>query len=132
MRKMAIIILLILFSLPAYSPIRQVAYIEQSPEINYYQRLIDAITFVESHNGRYVYNAAADAVGWFQVRDIRVHHYTRLTGSDYVLEDFYDYDLSREMFLYFASGKSYERSAKSWNGSGPLTEIYWNKVKAAL
>lgn len=41
-------------------------------------------------------------------------------------------DFRSEMFVYFAQGKTMERAAKDWNGSGAMTEIYWNKVKAIL
>lgn len=94
--------------------------------------LIKAVTWVEVADGRDLYNEAENAVGWFQIRQIRVDHYNYLTGSDYKLEDFYDYELSREMFIYFARGKTFEQAAKDWNGSGVMTESYWQKVKSAL
>ena len=87
---------------------------------------------VESQNGKYLYNAKENAVGWFQIRPVRVIHYNQLTGSNYVLNDFYDYDLSRKMFLYYASGKTYELAAKNWNGSGPMTKDYWRKIQKQL
>lgn len=100
--------------------------------INYYEPLMRAITKVESMDGRFVWNQQEKAVGWFQIRQVRVDHYNQLTKLTYKLTDFYDYTLSRDMFLYFARGKSYERAAKDWNGSGPMTETYWKKVRRYL
>lgn len=114
------------------SPTYPVLYIEQSEGINAYEPLIRAVTYVESLHGKYVYNAEEKAVGWFQIRQIRVDHYNSLLGTDYKLEDFYDYELSRNMFLHYTKGRSYESVARSWNGSGYLTTIYWNKVSKQL
>jgi len=98
-----------------------------------YDLLIEAITFVESSHGVNVYNASEQAVGWFQIRQIRVDDYNRRTGSSYKLNDFYDYELSREMFIYYAKMyNSWEEIARRWNGSGAMTTIYWNKVNNYL
>lgn len=104
----------------------------KSEAMNSYEPLLKAITWIESHDGKNVYNAKEGAVGWFQIRQCRIDHYNKLTGSNYNLEDCYDYELSREIFLYFAQGKTYEQAAKNWNGSGKMTIDYWNKVKAKL
>ena len=34
--------------------------------------------------------------------------------------------------MYYTQGRSYEKVAKSWNGSGPKTIDYWKKVKSKL
>jgi hypothetical protein len=103
-----------------------------NPQFKIYYPLIKAIVYVESRGDTFAYNPEEGATGAFQVRQIRVDDYNKRTGSNYSLEDFYDYDLSRDMFLYYAEGKSFERAAKSWNGSGKLTIIYWNKVNQHL
>lgn len=101
-------------------------------EINMYDPLIKAIVWVEVKEGKDLHNEIEDAVGYFQIRPIRVEDYNKLTGSNYKLEDFYDYELSRKMFLYYAAGKSFEQAAKNWNGSGPKTIEYWKLVKSRL
>ena len=97
-----------------------------------YEALIKAVVAVESTNGKYLYNPDENAVGWFQIRQIRVDDYNKRLGTNYVLNDFYDYELSRTMFLYYASGKSFEVAARNWNGKWSLTENYWKKVKKYL
>jgi hypothetical protein len=132
MKKMtAIISLLLIFTICTAPEFRALAVLW--PEvINYYDPLVRAVTAVEVGDGSDLYNEKEDAVGYFQIRPVRVEHYNKLRGTDYKLEDFYDYDLSREMFLYYAHGKTYERAAKDWNGSGHKTIEYWNKVRARL
>jgi DNA polymerase I-like protein with 3'-5' exonuclease and polymerase domains len=97
-----------------------------------YEILAEAVTMVESGKGKKVYNKAENAVGWFQIRQCRVDHYNYLKKTKYKLTDFYSYNLSLEMFLFYAKGKSPERAAKNWNGSGPMTAIYWKKVKSKI
>ena len=104
----------------------------ESEGVNPYLPLIKAVVAVESQNGKYLYNPDEGAVGWFQIRQIRVDHYNKLRGTNYKLTDFYDYDLSREMFLYYCKGRDFETVAKSWNGSGEMTKDYWNKIKQQL
>jgi hypothetical protein len=110
--------------------------ITEEPEVieapDPYEVLIKAVTWVESAHGRYTYNAKENAVGWFQIRQIRVDDYNKRVGASYKLEQFFDYDLSREMFLYYAQGKSFEQAAKNWNGSGRMIIEYWNKVQTYI
>jgi len=98
----------------------------------YWQPLIEAVVYVESRGDTFAYNEKENAVGAFQIRQCRVDHYNRLRGTSYILEDFFDYDLSREMFLYFAREKDFETASKDWNGSGYMTEIYWKKIQQRL
>ena len=99
---------------------------------NIYDKLIDAVVKVESGGDVYAFNASEGAVGAFQVRQCRIDHYNYLTGSKMSLADMYDYDKAKQVFLFFAVGKSFERASKEWNGSGYMTEIYWRKIKANL
>ena len=50
------------------------------------------------------------------------------------MKDLYDYNISEEIFLYYATciGFDLETIAKNWNGSGPKTITYWKKVKQYL
>jgi hypothetical protein len=61
--------------------------------------------------------------------------YNIRTGSSYELADMFDYEISKEVFLYYASRTgpyNFEQIAKNWNGSGPGTIIYWERVKSYL
>lgn len=130
--KTMICFILLTLTLEASPPAKQMFIIEQAPVVNRYDLLIQAVTTIESQNGKYIYNPKENAVGWFQIRQCRVDHYNELTGNSYSLEDCYDYDLSKEIFLYFARGKDFETASRNWNGSGEMTTKYWNKVKVLL
>ena len=129
---MGTILILLTLTFKAYCPEHLCLYIEKAEGINHYEPLIKAITRYESFNGVYVWNAKEEAVGWFQIRPCRVDAYNKATGSHYILTDFYDYNLSRKMFLFYAHGKSYEQASKDWNGSGKMTIDYWKHIKTLL
>ena len=122
----------ILFCTLLSAPPNNSGMVFESEGINYYEPLIKAVVMVESSNGKYTYNPDEGAVGWFQIRQVRVDDYNKKRGMDHKLADFYDYDLSREIFLWYASGKSYEVAARNWNGKWVLTEKYWKRVKQHL
>ena len=130
--KLLTLFILLLICLPVFGPNNNLVFLRAEEPVNIYDRLINAIVMVESENGQHLYNDVENAVGYFQIRPIRVLDYNQRTGSDYKLEDFYSYELSREMFLYYTKGRSFERVAKSWNGSGPMTVEYWKLIKAIL
>ena len=132
MKRMLLTTIIILFSLKAFCPVENVLYIERPPQISYYEPLIVAVTWVESRGYELALNVKEQAVGPMQIRQCRIDHYNQLTKSNYKLEDCFDFELSRKVFLYFAQGKTYERAARSWNGSGPMTKVYWNRVKKQL
>ena len=131
-------LLLILFSLPAVrtaAPDINIIYIRSSSPINGYDRLIDALVNVESAGDTLAYNLLEEATGAFQIRPIRLLDYYRRTGINYKLNDCYNYDISKEVFLYYArltGHRDYETIARNWNGSGDMTLDYWKKVKANL
>ena len=101
-------------------------------EINYYKPLIYAIGMVEGRCDTLAYNPEEEAVGYFQIRPVRLNDYNIRTGNNYTLMQMYDYDIAKEIFMYYTQGRSYEKVAKTWNGSGPMTITYWKKVKAYL
>jgi len=135
MRRMILILSLIMgIATSLYAPTNSVLYIEQSIPISSYDALIRAVVAVESGGNNYAYNAKEQACGAFQIRPVRLSHYNHETGHNYKLVDMYNYEISKEIFLYFAkkNGNNFELIARSWNGRGPKTLIYWNKVKAYL
>jgi hypothetical protein len=127
--KIILFLILIFISLKVFSPTLNYIYIRSSEAISEFDNLIKAVVWVESQNGLYIYNPKENAVGYFQIRQCRVDDYNKRTGKHYKLNDFYNYELSKEMFMYFAKGKTLEKAARDWNGSGKQTIEYWNKVK---
>jgi hypothetical protein len=132
MKRIILILCFGLITALLTAPPFEVIYITAPREISAYEALIRAITTVESMNGKYVYNEKENAVGWFQIRQCRIDDYNNRTGKSYTLADCYDYEISKEVFLYFCQGRDFESVAKSWNGKGSMTEIYWSKIKKYL
>lgn len=103
--------------------------------INPFEPLMYAIGMVETMCNTMAYNEFEDAVGIFQIRQVKVDEYNRQTNGNYKLSDMYDYEVSRKVFLHFASKVgpyNFEKIAKAWNGSGPMTEFYWARIRSRL
>jgi len=132
------IVLIVFFSflaIRARAPDRKVAFISVSEHVNAYDRLIKAVVQVESAGDTLAYNPSEEAVGAFQIRPIRLHDYNRRTGNNYKIADCYNFEISKEIFLYYAKQTGYpdyETIARKWNGSGKATLVYWEKVKSNL
>ena len=117
------------------SDINSLLSIIKAKPIDAYERLIKAVVQVESGGDTLAYNIIEEATGAFQIRPIRLQDYNLRTGNKYKIEDCYNYDISKEIFLYYAkriNTPDYELIARDWNGSGRTTLDYWKKVKFYL
>ena len=105
-----------------------------APEkIEPYERIIKAIVTVESGGNTFAYNPKEGATGAFQIRQIRLDEYNRLSGEKLKLSDCYDYEVSKRIFLFYSMQfryDDYRAIARDWNKS--KTDKYWNKVKKHL
>lgn len=132
MRRLLTLSILFLICRAAFAPGLKQFYISESDPINFYDPLIRAVVQVESKGDPLAINITEQAIGAFQIRQCRIAYYNKLKGTNYKLMDCFNYELSRDIFLFFASGKSYEKAAKDWNGSGLMTVTYWDKVLKQL
>jgi len=134
---LTLLVLLIPFSLfaPDYESEVKENYVIESNEkesqpTNPYQKMIYAIGMVECSLDTLAYNPDEDAVGYFQIRPIRLQDYNKRTGSNYTLQEMYDYYKAEKVFLYYAELlKDPDLIIRKWNGSGPMTYEYLKKVK---
>ena len=129
------IIILLLVTLKVAAPDAMFAYIIIPERIDAYDRLLKAVVMVESLGDTMAYNNDEEAIGAFQIRPIRLLDYNQRTGKKYKIEECYNYNISREIFLYYAYKigiPHYETIARNWNGSGDATLDYWEKVKLFL
>jgi hypothetical protein len=100
-----------------------------------FKDLIHAVGMVETQYDTLAYNPLEGAVGYFQIRPIRLEDYNARTGSTYSMNDLFNYKISEKIFLYYAAEigpYNFERIAKTWNGSGKGTIQYWEQVKRFL
>jgi len=117
------------------APEIKVAYIRSAKPVDAYERITKAVVQVESAGDTFAFNVSEEAVGAFQIRSIRLLDYYQRTGNFYKLEDCYSFEISKEIFLYYARQigySDYETIARNWNGSGETTLDYWEKVKLNL
>lgn len=124
-----------LLFIPAFAPDMKVAYICSVEPVDAYDRLVKAIVQVESAGDTLAYNLSEESVGAFQIRPIRLLDYYQRTGINYKLKDCHNFEISKEIFLYYArltGYPDYEIIARNWNGSGNATLDYWKKVKSNL
>jgi hypothetical protein len=135
MKKMIVIICLSLLSLNLFAPTANALIIEPANSVNPFGKLIYAVGMVETKLDTLAYNPEEEAVGYFQIRPIRLKDYNQRTGNRYKKKDLYDYYVSEKIFLYYASQigpYNFEKIAKNWNGSGIKTKQYWKKVRKHL
>jgi len=124
-----------LLAIRATAPDIKVAFISVSDPVNAYDRLVKAVVQVESAGDTLAYNLSEEAAGAFQIRPIRLLDYYQRTGKNYKIEDCYNFEISKEIFLYYprqTGYQDYETIARNWNGSGKTTQGYWEKVKSNL
>jgi hypothetical protein len=134
-KKIVSITFLLAFAFKAFAPSWESLVIIDTPPVEPFKQLINAIGMVETKYDTLAYNPVEEAVGYFQIRPIRVKDYNERTGSNYTKKDLFDYKISEKIFLYYASQigpNNFERIARNWNGSGKSTIQYWRQVKKFL
>ena len=125
-------LLLFSFTFRVAAPDRESLVIIYSSPVEPYKQLIHAIGMVETKCDTLAYNPVEQAVGYFQIRPIRLEDYNKRTGSKYKMRDLFNYEISEKIFLYYAEQigpYDFEKISRKWNGSGPRTIHYWKKIK---
>jgi hypothetical protein len=131
--KKLIIVFLFLIPLNLFAPCENVVYIKSSSGINPFIHLSYAVRFIETGTNPDTINEIEQAYGPRQIRQAKLDDFNNSTGKDYTLRDCLREDVSHEVFMWHCSSyRDLEIAAKRWNGSGPKTIDYWNKVKKHL
>jgi hypothetical protein len=134
-KKIIFVAVLLSFTFRVFAPSREMLTIIVPRPVEPYRKLINAIGKVENNYDTLAYNPVEKAVGFFQIRPIRLKDYNRRTGNHYKMKDLYNYKVSEKIFLFYASEigpYNFEKIAKRWNGSGPKTYYYWKRVKKSI
>jgi hypothetical protein len=124
-----------LIGFKAFAPSMDSFVIIDKQPINPFKKLIYAIGRVETDLDTIAFNPLEEAIGFFQIRPIRVEDYNIRTGSKLNHSEMYNYETAEKVFLYYASQigpYDFEKIAVNWNGSGSMTVNYWRKVKEYL
>lgn len=134
MRLSFLILFLLLTNVVSAPDLHFIDIIDSKP-VDLYDRLMNAVIYVESRGDTLAYNPFEKAYGPMQIRPIRLLDYNIRTGKNYAMRDCFRTAVSKEIFLYYAERigyPKYETIARSWNGSGKMTIEYWKKVKTRL
>jgi len=134
-RKIISVIFFLLIGVNVFAPRIDSFVIFNTQPIKPYKQLIYAIGKVETGHDTLSYNPFEEAIGFFQIRPIRLEDYNIRTGSNLKHSDMYNYETSEKVFLYYASQigpYDFEKIAVNWNGSGSQTVYYWKRVKEYL
>ena len=135
MKKKMITTLLSLLPLFCFAPEINMINIPVGVKIEPFKALLHATGVVESNNNNLALNEKEQSFGALQIRAIRLEDYQRRTGVRYQLTDMYDYEKAKEIFLYYASKHGpyqIEQISRRWNGSGKMTDAYWDKIRILL
>ena len=135
LKKIVAITFLMTLAFKVFAPTSESLIVVRNFPVQPYKILIHAIGMVETQYDTLAYNPLEEAVGYFQIRPIRLEDYNSRTGSTYTRQDLFNYNISEKIFLYYATGigpYDFERIAKTWNGSGKNTILYWDQVKKFL
>ena len=131
--KQSLIILFLIITIKAMAPAERYLTLLKPEPVNPYLNLYNATCFVESSRRAKVINQDEQAYGIVQCRQMKLDDYNKETGNNYILSDCLDPDISKKIWMHFASKydhRDYESIAKAWNRS--KTDKYWEKIKLSL
>ena len=135
LKKIVSVAFLLVLTFKVFAPASESLTLIRTTPIEPFTSLIHAIGMVETQYDTLAFNPLEGAVGYFQIRPIRLNDYNFRTGSTYTMTDLFNYKISEKIFVYYASELgpyNFERIAKTWNGSGKSTIQYWEQVKRFL
>lgn len=135
LKKIVTLVFLILITFKVFAPVSESLTLIRTSPVEPFLNLIHAIGMVETQYDTLAYNPLEEAVGYFQIRPIRLMDYNIRTGSTYTMNDLFNYKISEKIFIYYASELgpyNFEKIARAWNGSGNSTIQYWEQVKRFL
>jgi len=135
LKKIILFAFMLLITFKVFAPASESLILVRTSPAEPFLNLIHAIGMVETQYDTLAFNPLEEAVGYFQIRPIRLMDYNARTGSTYTMNDLFNYKISEKIFIYYATELgpyNFERIAKTWNGSGNSTIQYWEQVKRFL
>ncbi|MBN1226122.1 MAG: transglycosylase SLT domain-containing protein [Deltaproteobacteria bacterium] len=136
---MKIGILLLMLTFRAYSPGNHVLSVLRQEPIQPHEAIWKATCRVESNFNPYAVgdkHLKKHSYGVVQIRQSRLDDFYRETGIKYDVQDMFDPQKSKHVFMYYANFDN-EVTSRTWNG-GPngmqkkSTLKYWDKIKLYL
>jgi hypothetical protein len=136
MKSLFLITLFLALAIRLYAPDHRVLYITVSDKIQPFQRIWDVICEYESGNNPLAFCIDINglpSVGIAQIQESRLNDYNNQSGDNLTLAEMFNPEKARKVFMWFASkSKTNDSFIRSWNGSGPMAEIYLQNIKSHL
>jgi hypothetical protein len=135
MKKLLIITILSFVCINLPSTGFTAIYVLRAESINPYEQIWRAVCMVESSNNPNAFCIDINgkpSVGIAQVQESRLNDYNRRSGDSLTMDDMYSPDKAKKVFMYFCKDLNMKRICQKWNGGGPLTEIYYEKLTKIL
>lgn len=136
MKKKLIVILLLWIPVQLLAPAERCLTIIQTEAINPYIPYWNAVGYVESRFDPYAINKEdpnGGSHGIVQIGQEKLDEYNTANGTHYTLQDCYDIEISRKIFMWhMMQFNDIEIAVKRWNGSGPKTLDYWELIQNRL
>ena len=113
----------------------QIPVIIQQQPLNNYEAIWQAVCQVESNCNPWAvnYEKGGFSCGISQIRQCRIDHYNQLSTNCVQLDDVFDPEISKEIFMFFAHRIGNEdKLIKAWNGAGEQTYHYLSKVRRIM
>lgn len=132
--KPFISILFLLVSLKVFAPATNLTPVIRPVPDNPYLPIFAASVEVESKGDRYAWNKAEDARGLVQCRQMKLDDYNLETGNNYTLQDCFDPEVSKKIWMHFAvkcEPWDIQGVCYGWNGYSK-TNYYFKKVSELL
>jgi len=139
MKRLLLTLILIFFVTSLFAPSSNCLVIIGSSPIEPYERLFEAVCKVESGDNSYAIgdkHLKHHSYGKAQIRQSRLDDYYNRTGIRYTVEDCFDDEVTREIFMYYVN-PDFETTCRTWNGGEKgmqkkSTLKYWNLIKLQL
>ena len=140
MRKMVTIFISIFCFQILTAPPNGAGVVFESERVNPFEDLWQATCFVESSGNRFAIGDNGKSYGIAQIQQSRIDDYYRRTGIRYTLQDMFDAEKSRSVFMYYAQTHGpYQQEVicREWN-AGPRwrnikqTKDYWQKIQRRI
>jgi hypothetical protein len=132
--RIILIAILLFICLKSFAPGAKQFFVESAEKTKPYERIWELICKIESNNDSLAFCIDINnlpSVGIAQIQESRLQDYNNRSGDSLTMDDMFHPAKAKKVFMWYCEG-DYEHIAKSWNGSGKMTEIYWQKILRVL
>ena len=140
MKKMTILLTTIMIYAQLAAPPSNSGVIFEAEGVCPFEQIWQTTIQIESSGDRFAIGDNGKSYGIAQIQQSRIDDYYRRTGIRYTLQDMFDAEKSRSVFMYYAQTHGpYQQEVicREWN-AGPRwrnikqTKDYWQKIQRRI